>query len=296
MVCTDHHGRTPRTSCWNSPSYTQAELDALADWVAASPTHQVVAGCDGSSNDPVCDRLGFTVTTDSDSYGFVADLEVNPINCDRTITFEDRINMAGGVGGYFSGSAVTADNTVAIHETGGVADPSKPIIIYTGRYFLTSDINMIQDGGTEVTISPGPGVSTINDRVIMNAFSGLADVASGLALCSSAAPTTTTLATTTTLETTTTAVETTTTVADTSTTVATSTTTEAETTTTEGQNTSTTQAGNLGANDDNNPDNDEVDEGTLVRTGSDPRAGIAVGFALLVLGAGLVVVRRRALA
>ena len=71
----------------------------------------------------------------------MADLEVKPINFDRTITFEDRINMAGGVGGYLSGSAVTADNTVAIHETWGGADPSKPLMIYTDSEFLTSDIH-----------------------------------------------------------------------------------------------------------------------------------------------------------
>lgn len=169
-------------------SYTAGELQAIDDWIAHDPTRQVVAGCDGSDNDPVCDRLGFTVTTDTDTYGFLADLEVNPINCDETIAFTDQINMAGGVGGYFSGPAVTAANTVAIHETGGAPDPAKPIVIYTGNFFLTSDINMIETGGTEPTMSDGDGVTTINDILAMNAFSGLADVAAGLALCSSAAP------------------------------------------------------------------------------------------------------------
>jgi hypothetical protein len=169
-------------------SYTEGELQAIDDWIAHDPTRQVVAGCDGSDNDPVCDRLGFTVTTDTDTYGFLADLEVNPINCDETIEFTDQINMAGGVGGYFSGPAVTAANTVAIHETSGSPDPAKPIVIYTGNFFLTSDINMIETGGTEPTVSDGDGVTTINDILAMNAFSGLADVAAGVPLCSSAAP------------------------------------------------------------------------------------------------------------
>jgi hypothetical protein len=169
-------------------SYTEGELQAIDDWIANDPTRQVVAGCDGSSNDPVCDRLGFTVTTDTDTYGFLADLEVNPINCDETIQPTDEINMAGGVGGYFSGPAVTAANTVAVHETDGSPDPAKPIVIYTGNFFLTSDINMIETGGTEPTVSDGDGVTTINDILAMNAFSGLADVAAGLPLCSSAAP------------------------------------------------------------------------------------------------------------
>jgi hypothetical protein len=169
-------------------SYTEAELQAIDDWIAHDPTRQVVAGCDGSANDPVCDRLGFTVTTDTDTYGFLADLEVNPINCDETIELTDQINMAGGIGGYFSGPAVTAANTAAIHETSGSPDPAKPIVIYTGNFFFTSDINMIETGGTELTMSDGDGVTTINDILAMNAFSGLADVAAGLSLCSSAAP------------------------------------------------------------------------------------------------------------
>jgi hypothetical protein len=168
--------------------YTEAELQAIDDWIANDPTRQVVAGCDGSGNDPVCDRLGFTVTTDTDTYGFLSDLEVNPINCDGTIESTDQINMAGGVGGYFSGPEVTAANTVAVHETGGSPDTAKPISIYTGNYFMTADINMIETGGTELTVSDGGGVTTINDILVMNAFSGLADVAAGLPLCSSAAP------------------------------------------------------------------------------------------------------------
>jgi hypothetical protein len=169
-------------------SYTEPELQAIDDWIAHDPTRQVVAGCDGSANDPVCDRLGFTVTTDTDTYGFVSDLEVNPINCDGEIELTDQINMAGGVGGYFSGPDVSTANTVAVHETAGAPDTAKPISIYTGNFFMTSDINMIETGGTELTVSDGGGVTTINDILAMNAFSGLADVAAGLPLCSSAAP------------------------------------------------------------------------------------------------------------
>ena len=169
-------------------SYTAQELQNLGAWINADPTRQVVAGCDSSSFDPVCASLGFAVTTDVDSYGFISGLDVNPINCDLTLEFTDQINMAGGAGAYFSGPSVTTTNSVAVHETAGAPDVAKPIIIYTGNYFLTSDINIIEKGGTELTLTDGPNVSSNNDIVSMNAFSALADASEGLEVCSSAGP------------------------------------------------------------------------------------------------------------
>lgn len=165
-------------------SYTATEFTELQNWVANNDG-QVMAGCDGSGNDPVCDLLDFTVTTDTDTYGFVVEKIVNPLTCDGLLDPGDELNMAGGVGGYFSGAGVTADNVLAVHETGGVGDDSKPIIVYTGNFFFTSDINMIQTGGTELTISDGPGVTTNNDIMTMNAFSSLADASIGNDVCSS---------------------------------------------------------------------------------------------------------------
>lgn len=165
-------------------SYTTAELTELQNWVANN-NGQVMAGCDGTFNDPVCDLLDFTVTTDTDSYGFIVERIVNPLTCDGLLDPGDELNMAGGVGGYFSGTGVTADNVLAVHETGGIGDESKPIIVYTGNFFLTADINMIQTGGTELTISAGPGVTTNNDIMTMNAFSSLADASIGNEVCTS---------------------------------------------------------------------------------------------------------------
>ena len=165
-------------------SYTATEKTELQNWVTNN-NGQVMAGCDGTSNDPVCDLLDFTVTTDTDTYGFIVEKVLNPLTCDGLLDPGDQLNMAGGVGGYFSGSGVTTDNVMAVHETGGVADNNKPIIVYTGNFFFTSDINMIQTGGTESTLSDGPGVTTNNDIMTMNAFSSLADAAVGNPVCTS---------------------------------------------------------------------------------------------------------------
>ncbi len=165
-------------------SYSPAELTELQNWVTNN-NGQVMAGCDGTGNDPVCDLLDFTVTTDTDTYGFIVEKVLNPLTCDGLLDPGDQLNMAGGVGGYFSGAGVTTDNVLAVHETIGVADPTKPIVVYTGNFFFTSDINMMQTGGTELTLSDGPGVTTNNDIMAMNAFSSLADAAVGNPVCSS---------------------------------------------------------------------------------------------------------------
>ena len=165
-------------------SYTPTELTELQNWVANN-NGQVMAGCDGSYNDPVCDLLNFTVTTDTDTYGFIVEKIVNPLTCDGLLDPGDQLNMAGGVGGYFSGAGVTEENTLAVHETNGTADNSKPIIVYTGNFFFTADINMIQNGGTELTISDGPSLTTNNDIMAMNAFASLADASIGNEVCTS---------------------------------------------------------------------------------------------------------------
>ncbi|MBP9502484.1 MAG: hypothetical protein KBF17_10020 [Candidatus Promineofilum sp.] len=163
--------------------YTPAELAELSNWVA-NTDGQVFAGCDASSNDPVCDLLGFTVTNDTDSYGFVKQQVINPITCDGVLTPDDQLEMSGGAGAYFTGPGVTPTNVIAVHETGGVADPAKPIIAYTGDFFLTSDIDMV----STYTLTSGGGVSNNNDIMAVNAFSALADVSVGNPICSSAGP------------------------------------------------------------------------------------------------------------
>lgn len=170
-------------------TYTEGELSELQSWVAET-NGQVVAGCDDSSHDPVCELLNFSVTTDSDSYGFLTDTAAeNPLNCNGALGPNSRLEMSGGAGGYFSGTGVTAENVLAVHETNGVADNSKPIVVYTGNFFLTSDINMIQAGTTgDGTLSDGPSVTTPNDILAMNAFSALADASVGKEICTSVEP------------------------------------------------------------------------------------------------------------
>ena len=163
-------------------SYTSTELAELQNWVTNNDG-QVIAGCDDSGHDPVCNLLNFTVTTDTDTYGFITDTAVNPINCDGSLGTGDQLEMAGGAGGYFSGAGVTASNVLAVHETNGLPNSSKPIVIYTGNFFFTADINMI----TVLGLSTGNAVTNNNDILAMNAFSALADAAIGNAVCSSAA-------------------------------------------------------------------------------------------------------------
>ena len=163
--------------------YTPTELTELSNWVAHT-NGQVFAGCDNSTHDPVCDLLGFTVTNDTDSYGFVVQQLINPITCDGALTPDDQLQMAGGAGAYFTGPGVTPTNVLAVHETSGVADPTKPIIAYTGAFFLTSDIDMV----SIYTLTSGGGVSNNNDIMAVNAFSAFADVSVGNDICSSAGP------------------------------------------------------------------------------------------------------------
>jgi len=162
--------------------YTPTELTELSNWVAHT-NGQVFAGCDASSNDPVCALLGFTVTNDTDSYGFVKQQVINPITCDGVLTPDDQLEMAGGAGAYFTGPGVTPTNVIAVHETGGVADPTKPIIAYTGAFFLTSDIDMV----SIYTLTSGGGVTNNNDIMAVNAFSAFADVSIGNDICASIA-------------------------------------------------------------------------------------------------------------
>lgn len=166
-------------------TYTATELAELQNWVT-NHNGQVMAGCDSTDHDPVCDLLNFSVTTDTDTYGFVVDLAANPINCNSSLGPGNQLNMAGNVGGYFSGAGVTTDNVLAVHETNALADSAKPIVIYTGNFFFTADINMIEAGETEETLSTGNLVSNSNDRLAMNAFSALADAAIGKKVCASA--------------------------------------------------------------------------------------------------------------
>ena len=165
-------------------TYTATELTELQNWVTNN-NGQVIAGCDGSLNDPVCSLLDFSVTDDTDTYGFVVQQLVNPITCDGALDPSDQLEMAGGAGAYFTGSAVTSTNVLAVHETGGVADSNKPIIVYTGNFFLTADVNMFEQLG----LSIGPGINNNNDIMTVNAFSALADVSVGNPICSSAGQT-----------------------------------------------------------------------------------------------------------
>lgn len=165
-------------------TYTPTELTELSSWVA-NTNGQVFAGCDHSSYDPVCDLLDFAVTNDTDSYGFVVQQVINPITCDGALDPSDQLEMSGGAGAYFTGPGVTSTNVIAVHETGGVADPNKPIAVYTGDFFLTSDIDMV----SIYTLTSGGGVTNNNDIMAVNAFSALADVSIGNPICSSAGPT-----------------------------------------------------------------------------------------------------------
>ena len=167
----------------NDSTYTPTEFIELQNWVN-NHNGQVFAGCDSSSYDPVCDLLDFAVTNDLDSYGFVVQQLVNPITCDGVLTPDDTLEMSGGAGAYFTGPGVTATNVLAVHETSGVADPAKPIIIYTGDFFMTSDIDMV----STYTLTSGGSVTNNNDVMAVNAFSGLADVSIGNDICSSAGP------------------------------------------------------------------------------------------------------------
>lgn len=164
-------------------SYSDAEKTALTNWVAGGG--QVMAGCDDSGHAPVCTLLGYEVVNDTDTYGFAADRQVNPIDCNNALNSLDHLEMSGGAGGYFAGPVVKPADVLAIHETGGAPDADKPIVIYTGKYFLTSDINMIQTGSNEVTLSDGDEVMTNNDFLAMNAFSAMADASAGVDICSS---------------------------------------------------------------------------------------------------------------
>lgn len=165
-------------------SYTPSELSELQSWVQET-NGQVMAGCDATTHDPVCALLDFSVTTDTDSYGFLTDtVASNPLNCNGALGPNSQLEMAGGVGGYFSGPGVTTENTLAVHETNGAADSGKPIVIYTGKFFFTADINMIQSP----TISNGPNVTNNNDILVMNAFSALADASIGKQICTSVEP------------------------------------------------------------------------------------------------------------
>ncbi|KAA3657224.1 MAG: hypothetical protein DWQ04_28740, partial [Chloroflexi bacterium] len=167
--------------------YTPEELTALQNWVTET-NGQVVAGCDTQENDPVCALLDFSVTTDTDTHGFLTNTgATNPLNCNGALGSNSRLEMAGGKGAYFSGPGVTTENVLAVHET-GTDDNNKPIVIYTGNYFLTADINMIQTGGTKVTLSDGPDVTNNNDILAMNAFSALADASVGKEICTSVEP------------------------------------------------------------------------------------------------------------
>lgn len=171
----------------NDSDYTAEELSELQSWVQET-NGQVIAGCDDTDHDPVCALLDFSVTTDNDTHGFLTDTGAqNPLNCNGALGPNSRLEMAGGVGGYFSGPGVTAENVLAVHET-GADDNNKPIVIYTGNYFLTADINMIQRGGTKVTLSDGPDVTNNNDILAMNAFSALADASVGKEICTSVEP------------------------------------------------------------------------------------------------------------
>lgn len=166
--------------------YSVSELSELGKWVRERKG-QVIAGCDASQYDPVCDALGFSVKTDKDTYGYVTDVANNPLNCNGKLTNGSKLEMSGGEGGFFSGAGVTAKNVLAVHETGGSADSGKPIVIYTGNYFFTSDINMIQAGtAARPTLSGGGGVVNNNDILTMNAFSALADASVGKPVCQSA--------------------------------------------------------------------------------------------------------------
>ena len=165
------------------PDYTSTELTELTNWVNNN-NGQVIAGCDDSLFDPVCSLLDFSVTNDTDTYGFVVQQVVNPITCDGALDPSDQLEMAGGAGAYFTGSAVTATNVIAVHETAGVADSNKPIIVYTGNFFLTTDVNMFEEYG----LSTGSGINN-NDIMAVNAFSALADVSIGNPICSSASQT-----------------------------------------------------------------------------------------------------------
>ncbi len=167
--------------------YTPAELTELQSWVTET-NGQVIAGCDAQSHDPVCALLNFSVTTDTDTHGFLTNTgAINPLNCNGALGPNSRLEMAGTVGGYFSGTGVTNDNVLAVHESGTDAN-SKPIVIYTGNYFLTADINMIQTGGNKVTLSDGPDVTNNNDILAMNAFSALADASVSKPICTSVEP------------------------------------------------------------------------------------------------------------
>lgn len=170
----------------NDSQYSPSELSALKAWVTGH-NGQVMAGCDSSEYDPVCHILDFAVQTDKDTYGFVTNVANNPLNCNGKLTSGSKLEMSGGAGAYFTGAGVTAKNVLAVHETGGNADSSKPIVIYTGNYFFTSDINMIQTGTAgQPTLSGGGGVANNNDILTMNAFSALADASVGKAVCQSA--------------------------------------------------------------------------------------------------------------
>ncbi len=164
-------------------SYTPDEQTALKGWVDNS-NGQVMAGCDDSEHDPVCEMLGFQVETGTDTYGFTADKAVNPIDCNGALARLDQLNMSGGAGGHFTG--VEQEYVLAVHETDGIADVTKPIVVYTGKYFLTSDINMIQTGSeSDPTLTDGDEVMSKNDTLAMNAFSALADVSARADVCSS---------------------------------------------------------------------------------------------------------------
>ncbi len=165
--------------------YTSNELNELRNWVH-NHDGQVIAGCDSSAYDPVCGLLGFSVKNDSDSYGFLSNTAGNPLNCNAALTEGSHLNMSGGAGAYFSGREIDPGHVLAVHETNQTADSGKPIVIYTGNYFLTSDINMIQTGsGDDVALSHGNGVVNNNDILAMNAFSALADASLGKEVCSS---------------------------------------------------------------------------------------------------------------
>ncbi len=164
-------------------SYTDSELAELQNWVN-NHNGQVIAGCDASTHDPVCSLLGYSVQPDTDTYGFISDIADNPINCNAAFAEGDQLNMSGGAGAYFAG--VDSQYVLAFHETDGLPDNTKPIAVYTGNYFLTSDINMIQTGSADdEALSDGSDVINNNDILAMNALSALADASIGVEVCSS---------------------------------------------------------------------------------------------------------------
>lgn len=154
-------------------SFTTAELTEIDNWIA-NTNGQIIAGCDGTSNDPICESLGLVLNTVNVASGTSTPAPVVSACFPNTVS---PLNNGGGAVTNF----LTVPPGLQIITYQDNISPVNPSAVYGNSIFATSDVNMFTGSGC--CLSDGPLITNSNDQFLGDAMCAVAEASQGNPTC-----------------------------------------------------------------------------------------------------------------